>query len=401
MNPFIRNLFSATTLLLVALYALSIPHDPLAWSLLSCMALLYLGIIWLPLSWWTPARYVLGVSLMIALAGILILMLPSSHDLTSGLLLVPLILLLAREQGQQRSLATLLAVLTMVAMVGLAYGSAYTWTLLAVVIALYMSVRAINIYKQAYQLSQQNIEALRAAHQKLQETHDALQAATMDSMRYAALAERARLAREIHDGLGHQLSSLIVQLQALEIMLPDDPAQAQQAVPSMLSSARTAMSEVRRAVETWREDEGGLGLAALQGLVSQYAAIAPFTLEFNQLGEFSEWSDALSAALYRILQEALTNITRHAQAGSAVVQLQEAGGRVTLTVSDRGIYTDDQPLVPGYGMRGILERCQALGGTCSFSQNQPHGLKLEVYLPLMALSGYPAGDTPEWSPANG
>lgn len=401
MNPFIRNLFSATTLLLVALYALSIPQDPLAWGLLACMAVLYLGIIWLPLNWWTPARYVLGVSLMIVLAGVLVLMLPSSHDLTSGLLLVPLVLLLAREQGEQRNLAALLAVLTMVAMVGLASGAAYTWTLLAVVIALYMSVRAINIYKQAYRLSQQNIEALRAAHQKLQETHDALQAATMDSMRYAALAERARLAREIHDGLGHQLSSLIVQLQAMEIMLPDDPARAQQAVPSMLSAARGAMSEVRQAVETWREDDGRLGLAALQGIVSQYAAIAPFKLEFQQQGEFSEWPDALSAALYRILQEALTNITRHAQAGSAVIQLQESGERVTLTVSDRGIYTADQPLVPGYGMRGIMERSQALGGTCSFSQNQPHGLKLQVCLPLTPPPDLPAGDISEWVPAHG
>lgn len=68
-----------------------------------------------------------------------------------------------------------------------------------------------------------HLQELNKAHQELQEAHAELQEATMHSMKYAALEERMRLAREIHDGLGHQLTSLIVQLQALEIMLPGEP----------------------------------------------------------------------------------------------------------------------------------------------------------------------------------
>jgi signal transduction histidine kinase len=94
--------------------------------------------------------------------------------------------------------------------------------------------------------------------------------------------------------------------------------------------------------------------------------------------------------LYRILQVALTNITRHAQASKACIQLREEDQRVTLTVSDSGIYTEDTLLTPGYGIRGIQERCQALGGSCSFSQNQPHGLKLEVSLPFLPAATQPA-----------
>lgn len=395
MNPVIRNLFSATTLLLLALFGISLPQNPLTWSCLIAVALIYLGLIWLPLGWWTTARYILVASLVIALAGVLFLTRPGGSELPNGLLLIPLILLLAREQGEQRSLATVLAVISIAAMAVLTVGAAYIWTLLSVVIALYVSVRAINIYKQAYSLSQQNVEALSAAHKELQETHAALQAATIDSMRYAALAERARLAREIHDGLGHELTSLVVQLQALEIMLPDDPAQAQQVLPGMLEAARGAMAEVRRAVETWREDESGVGLTALQGLVSQYAAVAPFTLEFQQQGEFSEWPDDLSVALYRILQEALTNITRHAQAKAAWIRLQEIDEYVILTVSDSGTYTENTLLTPGYGIRGILERSQALGGTCSFSQNQPQGLQLRVCLPIRSQPAMPPKPQPE------
>jgi len=411
MNPFIRSLFSATTLLLIALYAFSLPQNPLGWICLALMAMLYLALIWFALEWWTPARNILAVVLMIALAGILFLSHPGSSDLPTGLLLIPLILLMAREQGDQRTLAMLLAVLTMAALVALAYNAAYIWTLLSVVIALYMSVRAINIYKQAYNLSQQNVAELSAAHKELQETHNALQAASVHSMRYAALAERARLAREIHDGLGHQLTSLIVQLQALEIMLPGDPESAGQAVPGMLATAREAMAEVRRAVETWNEDEGGIGLAALQGLVSQYAAVAPFKLEFEQEGEFSEWPQELSVALYRILQEALTNITRHAQASAASIRLEEVDERVILTVSDSGVYTENTLLTPGYGIRGIQERSQALGGSCSFSQNQPQGLKLQVRLPVKQtdgrlaegrpVDGWPADGLTDWSTAHG
>jgi signal transduction histidine kinase len=86
-------------------------------------------------------------------------------------------------------------------------------------------------------------------------------------MRYAALEERTRLAREIHDGIGHQLTSLIVQLQALEIMLPNNPEDASRAVTQMLGISRRAMAEVRLAVREWSSDEMGLGLVALKGLV--------------------------------------------------------------------------------------------------------------------------------------
>src|SRR6266581_1551527 len=157
------------------------------------------------------------------------------------------------------------------------------------VIALYFCIRAINIYKESYRLTQRHVQELAEAHRELQQTHAALQEASVHSMRYAALAERTRLARDMHDGIGHQLTSLIVQLQALEIMLPGDPQQAVRAVPAMLEAARQAMAEVRQAVRAWQEDESGLGLVALQGLISQCAAHSTLALEFQQDGDLLEW----------------------------------------------------------------------------------------------------------------
>ncbi len=254
MNRYIRSLFSLTTLALIVLYGLSVQQTLLTWICLSALILSYLMIIWYPESWWNLAKNVLAVSLVIILVTALHQS-SRSAAIPGSLLLIPLILLLAREQHDHRGFFVALAGITMVVMWILAPTAAFVWTVLPVVIALYMSVRAINIYKEAYNLSLQNIDKLSVVNQELKQTYAALQQATVHSMRYVALAERTRLAQDIHDGLGHQLTSLIVQLQALEIMLPHDPEQGARAVSSMLKVARKAMAEVHQVVKTWREDE--------------------------------------------------------------------------------------------------------------------------------------------------
>ncbi len=291
-------------------------------------------------------------------------------------------MLLAREQQKYRNFASLLAAVTLLVMVVILPAYEYALSVVPVVIALYFGIRAINIYKESYRLSQRHVQELAEAHQELQQTHAALQEASVHSMRYAALAERTRLARDMHDGIGHQLTSLIVQLQALEIMLPGDPQQAAHVVPAMLEVAREAMAEVRQVVRAWQEDESGLGLVALQGLVSQCAAHFNLALEFQQQGNLSEWPVELSVTLYRVLQEALTNIMRHAEATTVTIQVQERDQQVLLTVADNGCYTANTELSPGFGIKGIMERSESLGGSCTLSQNQPRGLKLQVMLPI-------------------
>jgi signal transduction histidine kinase len=137
-------------------------------------------------------------------------------------------------------------------------------------------------------------------------------------------------------------------------------------------------------------------VVALQGLVSQFAVHAPFTLEFHQEGNLSDWPLALSVSLYRILQEALTNIQRHAGATEARIQLEEEDQHVALTVSDNGCYTENTPLRAGYGLKGIQERSQALGGDLCIPQYDLHGLKLRVVIPILpSLQTYPSLTLPE------
>jgi signal transduction histidine kinase len=201
-------------------------------------------------------------------------------------------------------------------------------------------------------------------------------------MRYAALEERTRLAREIHDGIGHQLTSLIIQLQALEIMLPDNPKEASELVSQLLPIARRAMAEVRLAVREWSDDEMGLGLIALKGLVSQTQARSELHISFIQDSEITEWPVDTSIVLYRILQESLTNILRHSCAKSVTVYIREKEDKIVLVVSDDGQYTGEIPLIPGFGLKGLMERCQKHGGSCSISPEKPHGLRIEAILPI-------------------
>jgi signal transduction histidine kinase len=380
MNIYIRILFSTLLPVFFIFDGILARWSPLAWCGLAIILLLYLLIIWTDQSWWTRTKYALAVCLAIALT-LVIHQSNGGNGYDSGLL-IPLVLLLAKEQRDQRRFTVVLAIITMAVIIVITPTSTLALVWLVSVIPLYVSIRAINIYKEANRLSQLHLQDLAEAHQELEQTHAALQEANVHSIRYAALAERTRLARDMHDGIGHQLTSLIIQLQALEIMLPGDPQQAAHAVPAMLEVARNAMAEVRQAVKAWQEDESGLGLVALQGLVSQCAAHTHLTLAFQQDDDLSDWPLKVSVALYRVLQEALTNVMRYAQATTVTIQVRERDQQVILTVVDDGCYTENRELVPGFGLKGIMERCQFLGGSCTLSQNQPHGLKVQVMLPI-------------------
>jgi NRAMP (natural resistance-associated macrophage protein)-like metal ion transporter len=158
--------------------------------------------------------------------------------------------------------------------------------------------------------------------------------------------------------------------------------QAAATIPALLDVTRKAMAEVRLAVSEWREDEGRLGLVALQGLIAQTRAHSGAAISFSQDGCDSDWPVELSVALYRILQEALTNVMRHAAATAVTVEVRECEQSIMLTVADNGRYVADEPIMPGFGLKGIDERSQALGGSYALSQTQPHGLTLQVTAPI-------------------
>ena len=380
MNRYVRILF--TILLPPSFYLSGVLAGQALWSWggFAILYLLYMPLVWLEREWWTRTRYLLVVGLAWAL--VLAMRFFDSHSTYDSVLLVPLVLLLVKEQGDERYFTGGLALATLAFMLVIAPTFPVALFVLLSTFLLAIPIRAINVHKEANRLSQRHLQELTRVHRELEQAHALLQEMNIYSMRYAALAARTSLAQDMHDGLGHHLTSLTVQLQAMEIMLPDDPQRAALMVPTMLGITRQAMRELRQTVNAWQEDESGLGLAALRGLVSQCAAHSQLAIAFQQDDDLSDWPVEISVALYRILQEALTNIMRHAEATTVTIQVQEREQQVILTIIDNGRYTAHAGNTPGFGIAGMIARSQSMGGTCVLSQQQPSGLHIQVSLPL-------------------
>jgi signal transduction histidine kinase len=183
----------------------------------------------------------------------------------------------------------------------------------------------------------------------------------------AASRERNRLARELHDTLAHALSAVAVQLEAVHSIWEEDPARGRAMLEQSLATTREGLAEARRAIAALRaapvEDVGVV--LAIRSLAESAAARSGLQLELQLPAQLDGLDPAVEQVLYRIAQEALANITRHARAQSLVLRLVREGGRLELTVSDDGRGFDAAGLPAGehFGLQGMRERAAAVGGT--------------------------------------
>ncbi|MEO3946988.1 histidine kinase [Gorillibacterium sp. CAU 1737] len=228
---------------------------------------------------------------------------------------------------------------------------------------------------------------LAESHLKLQQAHEELERASVQSLRYAVLEERSRIARDIHDSIGHRLISVIVQLQALPYALKNEQgAQSEAIVKSVLDVARGCLQEVRTVVHNLGADETGAGTVSLRSLMQHIAVPSHMDihLEMGEQAEQEDWPLAVAVVLYRSLQEALTNTIRHANAQRidiAVVQSEQA---VELHYQDDGQLMPGSHWQEGFGLSSIRKRCQDAGGHCTIEARVPHGMAIDIWLPLAA-----------------
>lgn len=336
---------------------------------------LYILIIWVPKIWRSRTIYIILSIIIISTA----LYLHYQYGSVNSSLLWPLLFLSIFINRDYRYVTIIVSLVT-ITVIALVY--AFSFGSLLAIIGIFLVVRSSQIRQNAHALTKSHLDQLDQAHRELQEAHLELQEASAHSVRYAALEERTRLAREIHDGLGHQLTSLIIQLQALEIMQSTEPEHMPERIKQLISIARQALTEVRIAVKEWSNDEMGLGLVALKGLITQTGQRSALKLTFVEDSPITEWSIQTSIVLYRVLQESLTNVLRHAQADTASVHIQEKDHKVYLRISDNGVYTDTDSLKIGYGLKSMKERCEQQGGTCHFEPVLPHGLSIQAVIPI-------------------
>ncbi|MEJ8305718.1 sensor histidine kinase [Saccharibacillus sacchari] len=270
---------------------------------------------------------------------------------------------------------------------------------LFIYVGLYSLLRMIRISRSKQREQQRHAEELKVihaeladTHAKLQQAHEELEQATVQSLRYAVLEERSRIARDIHDSIGHRLTSVIVQLQALPYVLKSDPAESERIVRTVLEVARSCMQEVRVVVHEMGTDESGAGLVSLRSLVQQTASVpgAPnivLTAQDAETNEQQEWPPQIAATLYRCLQEALTNTIRHARAQQVQIAIAQTEREIVLDYRDDGILTAGAPLQEGFGLGGIRKRCVAVGGQCVIAALEPHGIAIRIALPNGPIEG--------------
>ena len=196
----------------------------------------------------------------------------------------------------------------------------------------------------------------------------------------AAANERNRLAREIHDTLGHYLTVIHVQLEAARAVIGSDPDRGLLAMSRAQTLAKDGLTAVRQSVKALREDSRVEGIAEQLGSLVEAVRDESFTASFATSGAPRPVPAAVALALHRTALEALTNVRRHAHASRVDMTLVfEADGRVHLKVNDDGRGAAE--LQGGFGLTGIRERAAQLGGSVAYDTAPGRGFTLTMELP--------------------
>jgi signal transduction histidine kinase len=215
-----------------------------------------------------------------------------------------------------------------------------------------------------------------------------LEAAQGELAEQALLAERRRIARDVHDFVGHGLAAVMLQVTSARHVLRRDPASAEEALRSAEAVGRLSMEELRRTVGLLRsEDEAGvappLPSAEEVAALVEHARAAGLAVELRTRGDLARVPQTVGVAVYRIAQEALANAARHAPRARTVLELELAGGQVRLVAETSGQVA--APAADGerprYGLVGMRERAVALGGELTAGPT-PEGWRVSCRLPL-------------------
>jgi Signal transduction histidine kinase len=249
------------------------------------------------------------------------------------------------------------------------------FSFLLLVTAFYYSNRSRIQSKELYEMNKRHLTAL-------QESYEELQEASITSMQFAVLGERARIARDIHDAVGHSLTSLVVQIQAMRYMIEQDPGQAKKSLEGMLSVARQGLHDIRISVHALADDQSISGLASMKALLSQMQASASISYTFYSELEDEEIPVYVSVTLFKALQEAITNIIRHSKADQVDVSLRRSQGHIIMRIRDNGTMEMMQTINEGYGIKAMRARLAEKGGSLHYSAAEPQGLELIMAIPL-------------------
>nr|WP_281366620.1 sensor histidine kinase [Nocardioides thalensis] len=227
--------------------------------------------------------------------------------------------------------------------------------------------------------------ALKQWNARLREAEQRAEAAERsrdEAARRRAVEERLRIARELHDSLTHSISVIKVQAGVAAHLARKNGEEPSEALLAIQAASTDAVRELRDTLDVLRRDDAdsGSGLDRLPALVgSVRSSGVPASLRV--IGARRPLPPAVDRAAYRVVQEALTNTTRHAGDATASVEITYGDRVLTIRVEDDGAGSAPSP-VPGYGLVGMRERITALGGRLSAGPLPERGFRVHAELPL-------------------
>ena len=229
----------------------------------------------------------------------------------------------------------------------------------------------------------QSREELEFTHQELEIAHEQLRQYALRIEDQATLQERNRIAREIHDGLGHTLAAQTIQINNALLFWQSNSDKALTFLKQAKQLGAEALLEVRRSVSVMRSNplQGQSLECAIEKLLTDFqntTGIEPSYKIYLPLRLPTE----INTGLYRVVQESLTNICKHAQATAVTVQLAQQAGMLHLLIEDNGKGFNPAQNTTGFGLQGMRERVAALGGQFNLCSQLGTGCRISVSLPL-------------------
>jgi signal transduction histidine kinase len=212
-------------------------------------------------------------------------------------------------------------------------------------------------------------------------------------------AERMRIARELHDVLAHHIAVINSQAGVAEYLLARDPAAAAQALSGITANSKAALEELRATLGLLRTEGDpdtkdsrapAPGIEQLDHLVDVFAA-SGMRLQVTIRGERAPLAASAELAYYRIVQEALTNATKHASGTDVSLDIEWTAALVTLTITNgHGGEKRDRAIASGYGLIGMRERAGAAGGAVDAGPTADGGYRVTATLPRLPVAAKPA-----------
>jgi signal transduction histidine kinase len=265
-------------------------------------------------------------------------------------------------------------------------------------IAILATYLASEIFVGLAWLAGWNVRRRRARWAELHARAQRLEREREEEARRAVTAERLRIARELHDVIAHSMSVIAVQSAVGNHVIDTQPAQARQALAAIEATSRSALTEMRRLLGVLRQEgepRGSLtpapGLADLSSLVAQVQD-AGLRVWIDVEGERGVVPPGIDLSAYRVIQEALTNVIKHAGSATATVAISYTGDSVTVEVANQAPAAPDvrgpgPGTVSGHGIIGMRERVAVFGGEFAAGPGPDGGFLVRACFPVAKVAG--------------